>query len=261
MGTCLTRRVTFDAAHRYWRSDWSDDENRRVFGSWATPKFHSHGYVCDVTVTGEVDHVTGMLVDLGRLDRILQTEVRDRFDRRETNAEVPEFTDGRLVPTCENLTRFIAECVQRALGSEATVTAVRVAEDETISATHQRDQRDLPGRGRAGTCRGSNHRKISSMSDVLDTRDATGPAADGQLDAVEEAAVWLDLNGAPAVTWMCTPERLDELVVGWLFGEGYIDNQSEIVRMRPCTSELGFWVEVPLDKYAAVERAERRRVL
>lgn len=82
-----------------------------------------------------------------------------------------------------------------------------------------------------------------------------------RLDSVEEAAVWLELNGAPAVTWMCTPERLDELVVGWLFGEGYIDKQTEIVKMRPCTSELGFWVEVPLDKYANVERTERRRVL
>jgi FdhD protein len=91
--------------------------------------------------------------------------------------------------------------------------------------------------------------------------DATGSESTTHLDAVEEAAVWLELNGAPAVTWMCTPERLDELVVGWLFGEGYIDHQNEIVRMRPCTSELGFWVEVPLDKYATVERAERRRVL
>ena len=81
------------------------------------------------------------------------------------------------------------------------------------------------------------------------------------LDAVEESAVWLDLNGAPAVTWMCTPERLDELVVGWLFGEGYIDRMADVVRMRPCTSELGFWVEVPPDKYDTVERAERRRVL
>ena len=91
--------------------------------------------------------------------------------------------------------------------------------------------------------------------------DATDAATEPRLDAVDEAAVWLELNGAPAVTWMCTPERLDELVVGWLFGEGYIDKQSEIVRMRPCTSELGFWVEVPLDKYSAVERTERRRVL
>jgi FdhD protein len=97
--------------------------------------------------------------------------------------------------------------------------------------------------------------KISIMSD-----DAAS-ATESRLDAVEESAVWLDLNGAPAVTWMCTPERLDELVVGWLFGEGYIDRISDLVRMRPCTSELGFWVEVPADRYDAVERAERRRVL
>jgi 6-pyruvoyltetrahydropterin/6-carboxytetrahydropterin synthase len=146
MGTFLTRRVTFDAAHRYWRADWSDDENRRAFGSWATPKFHGHEYVCDVTVTGEMHRVTGMLVDLGWLDRILQTEVRDRFDQREINLDVPEFADGQLVPTCENLARFIAERVQRSVGREARVTSVRVAEDETISATHQPDDADVRGR-------------------------------------------------------------------------------------------------------------------
>ncbi len=99
------------------------------------------------------------------------------------------------------------------------------------------------------------------MSDADDTNDTADGTSDVRLDAVEEAAVWLELNGSPAVTWMCTPERLDELVVGWLFGEGYIDSQAEIARMRPCTSELGFWVEVPQDKYDTVERAERRRVL
>lgn len=139
MPTFLTRRVTFEAAHRYWRADWSVDENKRVFGSWATPEFHGHEYACDVSVTGDVDRVTGMLVDLGWLDRILQTEVRDRFDHREINVDVPEFSDGQLTPTCENLARFIAECVQQALGRGARVTEVRVAEDETISATHRLD--------------------------------------------------------------------------------------------------------------------------
>jgi FdhD protein len=81
------------------------------------------------------------------------------------------------------------------------------------------------------------------------------------LDAVEEAPVWLELNGAPAVTWMCTPERLDELVAGWLFGEGYVDRVEDILRMRPCARELGFWVDVPPAKYDTVEGAERRRVL
>ena len=90
--------------------------------------------------------------------------------------------------------------------------------------------------------------------------DDSGAATQG-LDAVEEAPVWLELNGAPVVTWMCTPDRLDELVVGWLFGEGYIDAPSDLVSMRPCTKELGFWVEVPAQRYETVERAERRRVL
>src|SRR5688500_6949253 len=81
------------------------------------------------------------------------------------------------------------------------------------------------------------------------------------LDAVEESAVWLELNGAPAVTWMCTPDRLDELVVGWLYGEGYIDRATDVLKMRPCTAELGFWVEIPREKYETVEGLERRRVL
>lgn len=81
------------------------------------------------------------------------------------------------------------------------------------------------------------------------------------LDAVEEAPVWLEVNGAPAVTWMCTPDRLDELVVGWLYGEGYIDSMRDLLSLRPCTGELGFRATVPDERYSTVERAERRRVL
>lgn len=81
------------------------------------------------------------------------------------------------------------------------------------------------------------------------------------LDAVEEVPVWLELNGAPVVTWMCTPDRLDELVAGWLYGEGYVETADDIRSMRPCAQELGFWVEVPRERYETVEGAERRRVL
>ena len=87
----------------------------------------------------------------------------------------------------------------------------------------------------------------------------TNPAV--ALDAVEEAPVWLEVNGAPAVTWMCTPERLDELVVGWLHGEGYIDTAADILKMRPCAQELGFWVDVPAERFQTVEASDRRRVL
>ena len=81
------------------------------------------------------------------------------------------------------------------------------------------------------------------------------------LDAVEETPVWLEVNGQSAVTWMCTPNQLPELVVGWCFGEGYIDAKSDLLSMRPCAKEPGFWVTVPEERYATVEGQERRRVL
>ncbi len=80
-------------------------------------------------------------------------------------------------------------------------------------------------------------------------------------DAVEEAPVWLEVNGESAVTWMCTPDQLPELVVGWLYGEGYIDSRDDLRSLRPCAQELGFWAEVPRERYETVEGAERRRVL
>jgi len=132
----LTRRVAFAAAHRYRRPDWSDEKNAAVFGQCANPHFHGHGYICDITVTGPIDDETGMIVDLGLLDRVLATEVRDRFDHRNINLEVPEFADGRMIPTGENLARVIFERVQRALGSAARVARVVVREDETLSAEY-----------------------------------------------------------------------------------------------------------------------------
>jgi 6-pyruvoyltetrahydropterin/6-carboxytetrahydropterin synthase len=139
MPTYLTRRVTFAAAHRYRIAEWSDAQNEATFGACSRMNFHGHSYVCDVTVTGAVDPVTGFAVDLGRLDAVLHTEVRDRFDHRNINLDVPEFLDGRLVPTGENLARFICERVQTALGDTTRVTRVVVAEDATLSATFDPD--------------------------------------------------------------------------------------------------------------------------
>ena len=81
------------------------------------------------------------------------------------------------------------------------------------------------------------------------------------LDAVEETPVWLELNGTPVITWMCTPDQLDDLVVGWLFGEGYIDRLDDIVKMRPCAREPGFWVDIAPERVATVESSSRRRIL
>jgi 6-pyruvoyltetrahydropterin/6-carboxytetrahydropterin synthase len=96
--------------------------------------------VCDVTVTGAIDPVTGMIVDLALLDRVLAREVRERFDHRNINLDVPEFADGKLIPTGEELSRFICDSVQRALGSAVRVTNVTLAEDATLSSTYKPDE-------------------------------------------------------------------------------------------------------------------------
>jgi 6-pyruvoyltetrahydropterin/6-carboxytetrahydropterin synthase len=137
MPTFLTRRVRFAAAHRYRIASWSDERNEATFGACARPSFHGHSYICDVTVTGNVDVETGFVVDLPLLDAALESEVRARFDHRNINVDVSEFQDGGLVPSGENLARFICERVQGQLGAAARVTRVVVAEDDTLSATYE----------------------------------------------------------------------------------------------------------------------------
>lgn len=140
MPVSLTRRFTFAAAHRYRRPEWDEARNAATFGKCARPQWHGHTYVCDVTVAGPVDEETGFVVDLGFFDRVLQREVRDRFDHRNINLDVPEFGDGRLIPTGENLSRFIGERVQAALAhTTARVVRVHLAEDTTLSSTYEVD--------------------------------------------------------------------------------------------------------------------------
>lgn len=67
----LTRRVQFSATHRYHRPEWDDAVNNSVFGACAAPKPHGHDYSCDLTIAGTIDPHTGMVLDLGLLDRIL----------------------------------------------------------------------------------------------------------------------------------------------------------------------------------------------
>jgi 6-pyruvoyltetrahydropterin/6-carboxytetrahydropterin synthase len=134
----LTRQVHFSAAHRYRRPEWSAEKNAEVFGLCARESFHGHTYTCDVTVTGAVDDTTGFLVDLGELDRVLHSVVREPLDHRNLNLDVAEFAEGRAIPTTENLARWVAERVQNALGNRATVSRVVVREEPALWATWER---------------------------------------------------------------------------------------------------------------------------
>ena len=124
----LTRRVTFSAAHRYRRPEWSDAKNAEVFGACAHPNWHGHTYTCEVTVGGEIDPVTGFCADLAALDRVLAERVHARLDHRNLVLDIPEFAEGRAIPTSENVAWWIAHEVQAGLSGSARVLRVRLAE-------------------------------------------------------------------------------------------------------------------------------------
>ena len=133
----LTRKVSFAAAHRYRRPEWTDEQNEKTFGLCARESFHGHSYVCEVTVAGEIDPLTGFITDLGELDAILAAEVKDRFDHRNINIDGPEFHAGKLIPSGENLARFIFDRVSARLSGNVRIDNVKIAEDRTLSATYR----------------------------------------------------------------------------------------------------------------------------
>ncbi len=97
----LTRKAEFSASHYYHNPDLSPEENRRIFGKCNNPHGHGHNYTVEVTVAGEVDPVTGMVIDIKALKHLLETEVLQVMDHRLLNKEVPAFEN--LIPTTENL--------------------------------------------------------------------------------------------------------------------------------------------------------------
>ncbi len=88
----LTRKAEFSAAHFYFNSAWSEEENERVFGKCANRQGHGHNYTLEVTVAGKPDPVSGFVVDLKQLKDILEREVLSVYDHRHLNYEVPEFS-------------------------------------------------------------------------------------------------------------------------------------------------------------------------
>ena len=127
----VTRRFGFSAAHRYWRPEWSAEENARVFGSLTV--VHGHNYELEVTLAGPVDPVTGMVIDLTELKRLVNEAVLARFDHADLNAD-PIFAAGQS-PTTENLVRTIWGLLVPKVGAER-LHRLRLAEDPTLAVEY-----------------------------------------------------------------------------------------------------------------------------
>ena len=96
-----TRRLRFNAAHRIHNPSLPDAENTRLFGKCNNPNWHGHNYVLEVSVAGEIDPVSGYVMDLGHLRAVVEREVIDKLDHRNLNLDV-DFLSG-INPTSENI--------------------------------------------------------------------------------------------------------------------------------------------------------------
>ena len=101
MRVTVSRKAHFNAAHRLYRPDWSNEKNDDVFGLCNNPNFHGHNYELIVSVTGDIDPETGYVIDMKVLKDLIKTEIEDHFDHKNLNLDVPEFKN--LNPTAENI--------------------------------------------------------------------------------------------------------------------------------------------------------------
>src|SRR5215212_5876213 len=126
----LTKRIEFAAAHRYIKADWDEAKNRAVFGRCYNPPAHGHNYMLEVTVAGEVDPKTGMVINLFDLKRVLLAVIEE-FDHKNLNLDMPYFTNQ--IPTSENFAHVLWSKLdsQKDIGR---LHSLRLCEDEDLYA-------------------------------------------------------------------------------------------------------------------------------
>jgi len=120
MRVAVYRKAHFNAAHRLFIPEWGDTKNLEVFGPCSNPNYHGHNYDIEVKVVGEVDPVTGMVIDLKILKEIIKDEVEDRFDHKNLNLDTEDFKD--IQPTTENICYVIWSLLSNRLGDQYDIT-------------------------------------------------------------------------------------------------------------------------------------------
>jgi 6-pyruvoyltetrahydropterin/6-carboxytetrahydropterin synthase len=136
----ITRRIEFSASHVCANPDLPAEENRRLFGDAANPYGHGHNYVVEVTLEGDPDPVSGMVLDLKELKSILNARVVESFDHRFLNKEVPPF--DRTIPTVENIAIEIWNRIEPSLSCPpAKLHSVRVYETPDLYVDYFGDSR------------------------------------------------------------------------------------------------------------------------
>lgn len=126
----ITRKVEFSASHLCYHPDFSDEQNRAMYGPAANKNGHGHNYILEVTLDGVPDPVTGMIVDLKEVKDIMNREVVDVMDHRFLNYEVPPF--DKVIPTVENVAVDIWKRLNPHFQGPARLKNVRLYETEDL---------------------------------------------------------------------------------------------------------------------------------
>jgi 6-pyruvoyltetrahydropterin/6-carboxytetrahydropterin synthase len=129
----VSRRATFNAAHRLFRPDWTNEKNVEIFGKCSNPNYHGHNYVLEVVLDGEIDQETGYVIDLKIVKDAIKSEIDERFDHRNLNLDCPEFKD--LNPTAENIAVVIWNLLRTKLPMHLALT-IKLWETENNSVEY-----------------------------------------------------------------------------------------------------------------------------
>tara|TARA_B100001093_G_scaffold373974_1_gene358978 strand:- start:400 stop:807 length:408 start_codon:yes stop_codon:yes gene_type:complete len=105
MKVTVSRKAHFNAAHKLFRPDWTDEKNNKVFGKCANKNFHGHNYELIVSLTGDIDKETGYVYDLGKLKKIIKLEIEDYLDHKNLNLDIDDFKSSN--PSAENIAILI----------------------------------------------------------------------------------------------------------------------------------------------------------
>ena len=127
MKVSMTRKVSFSSGHRFWFDHLSEQENRNLFPGWGSPYNHGHNYVLDVTVIGDVNPDTQMVVNIKDVDKVLKQNLVPQFAQKSINDEVPYFKTK--APSLENMLPYLWNEIQRiGLPKEVTLTNLKLEE-------------------------------------------------------------------------------------------------------------------------------------
>jgi len=122
MKVTVSRKAHFNAAHRLYRKDWSEEQNNAIFGKCNNPNFHGHNYELTVSVTGEIDPETGYVIDTKVLADLIKEHIENKFDHKNLNLDVPEFVD--LNPTAENIAIVIWQKLRKNIDADKDLEVI-----------------------------------------------------------------------------------------------------------------------------------------